>query len=63
MRKADLYYRNRYGHVVVCGWSDRGVYCERTFVGYTIREIRQKLSAEGVRGAWTFRKGDFSWSL
>lgn len=56
MTIADLYYRNKYGHIVVCGWDDRGIYTEQMFCGYTLKEVRRTLSAYHVRGAWKFRK-------
>lgn len=52
---ATGYYMNALGHVVT-GWTKDGMYAERLYLGYTLREIREKLANEHVRYARTFKR-------
>lgn len=52
---ATGYYMNALGHVVT-GWTANGNYAERLYMGYSLKEIREKLATEHVRYARTFKR-------
>lgn len=55
LKVATGYYMNALGYVVT-GWTESGHYAERLYLGYTLREIREKLASEKVRYARTFKR-------